>query len=378
MGELGSNIRFSKSGHQGTSAMDFIHAAGLTQCLLLALYFFHKRKEPGNLLESLLLVVVAATIGIGYLYGSGLILKWPHIARLGFSLMALIGPIFLHSLKARDGHPFMLMDGLWYVVPTVITIYLLPFHFSPVEEKLDYLREDLVQIHFDCIVILYVTLISNLGSMGWAILTIYRSHRKSSPLSLGARIYYLVPLGFLVMAAAISSLDPNLLNSGLFSGVGSLIVLGRSYVLLYNREKQGQDNALFPSNSRYRKSLLPEDLVEAKGNEIQQYLAEESPYLEPDFQLPDLARAVQLSPVQTSQVINRYFEISFLQLIQRKRVEHARFLLKTRDASFSVLDIAMESGFNSKSAFNAAFRRIEGMSPSEFRKAQQKLPTSSE
>ena len=118
--------------------------------------------------------------------------------------------------------------------------------------------------------------------------------------------------------------------------------------------------------------------MEAKGNEIQQYLAEESPYLEPDFQLPDLARAVQLSPVQTSQVINRYFEFSFLQLIQRKRVEHARFLLKTRDASFSVLDIAMESGFNSKSAFNAAFRRIEGMSPSEFRKAQQKLPTSSE
>ena len=43
-------------------------------------------------------------------------------------------------------------------------------------------------------------------------------------------------------------------------------------------------------------------------------------------------------------------------------------LQSTHDVWGTILDIAMESGFNSKSAFNAAFRRIVGQSPSEFRK----------
>ncbi|HBS04787.1 MAG TPA: hypothetical protein DEA96_07480 [Leptospiraceae bacterium] len=348
--------------------MDFIHAAGITQCILLALYFIHRRNEPGNLSESLLLLVVAASISIGYLYGSGLILLWPHIARMGFSFMALIGPLFLFSVRAREGQGLNPWDALWMVVPAGITIYLLPFHFSSVEEKLNYLREDLIQIHLDCIVILYVTLLSNLISMGWSILFIYRKDREDSSLTLGARLYYLVPLIFLLVAAIVSATDPNLLNSGLFSGVGSLIVLGRAYVLLYNREKQGQNHALYPPGQRYRKSLLSEDMVQQMGERISEYMEDESPYLEPDFQLPALAKTMELSPVQTSQIINRFFECSFLQLIQRKRIEHAKSLLNTRDSSFSILDIAMESGFNSKSAFNSAFRKIVGISPSDYRK----------
>ncbi|MCB1140526.1 MAG: hypothetical protein KDK23_17340, partial [Leptospiraceae bacterium] len=81
--------------------MELIHAAGITQSLLLGLYFLHRRKEAGNLLESMLLFVVSATILVGYLYGSGLILKWPHFSRIGFTLMSLIGPLFLLSSRAR-------------------------------------------------------------------------------------------------------------------------------------------------------------------------------------------------------------------------------------------------------------------------------------
>ena len=354
--------------------MELIHAAGITQALLLAMYFFHRRKEPGNLAEASLLLVVAFTIAMGYLYGSGLILNWPHLSRLGFTLLSLIGPFFWMSLKQRQGRKINWKDLVWFAVPIGITIYLIPFHLSSTGHKLEYLRQDLVQIHFDCIVILYFSLVNNLVSMTGGIWQLYREDKSSleenpgTAASIGTRLYYSLPVILLITTAVLSSLDPNLLNSGLFSAVGSLIVLGRSYVVLYNRESSGAGHAMFPPAQRYRKSLLSDDLVEAKGREIEIFLEDESPYLEPDFQLSDLAKRLDLSSVQTSQILNRYFHCGFVPLIQKKRVEHARRLLQSRDSSFTILDIAMESGFNSKSAFNAAFRRIVGQSPSEFRK----------
>ncbi|MCB1169813.1 MAG: helix-turn-helix transcriptional regulator [Leptospiraceae bacterium] len=358
--------------------MELIHAAGITQSLLLGLYFLHRRREAGNLLESILLFVVGATILVGYLYGSGLIVKWPHLSRIGFTLMSLIGPLFLLSSRARSERPPVAFDLLWFLVPLGITLYLIPFHLSSAEFKAEYLKQDLIQIHFDCVIILYFSLINNLLAMARAILLLYRRDKSSTSSAMGTRfiggrkLYYFLPLALLLAASAVSITDPNLMNSGLFSAVGSLIVLGRSYVLLYNRETTGQSHEMYPPADRYRKSLLAEDLVQTKGKEIEDYLNEDSPYLEPDFQLSDLARRLELSNVQTSQIINRFFEMSFLQLVQKKRVEQSLNLLKTRDASFTILDIAMESGFNSKSAFNAAFRKITGLSPTEYRNENQK------
>lgn len=353
--------------------MELIHAAGITQSMLLALYFFHRRKEPGNLLESLLLLVVAATIGVGYLYGSGLILQIPHLSRIGFTLMSLIGPLFLFSWKLRNSGKLHWKDALWCLAPLGITLYLIPFHLSSLDYKVAYLKQDLVQIHFDCVVILYVSLSNNLLSMTLTIYLLYRGDRQSmngGGFSTGRKAYYFLPLTALIVVAAMSATDPNLMNSGLFSAAGSLVVLGRSYVLLYNRESTGVSHALYPPGERYRKSLLPEELVRSKGKEIELYMEEDCPYLEPDFQLPELARKVELSTVQTSQVLNRYFETGFIPLVQRYRVEHAKKLLSSRNSSFSVLDIAMESGFNSKSAFNASFRKYAGISPTEFRTLQ--------
>ena len=362
--------------------MDFIHGAGIAQCILLAVYFLHKRKEPGNLLESVLLLIVAATIGISYLYATGLVLKWPHLGRFGFTFMSLIGPLFALSMKARESRGIQKWDSLWFIVPLGVTVYLIPFHLSSVDEKMRYLREDLVEIHLDCVIILYLALFNNLFSMGHSMLSMYRWEKTSSNfsnigISMGARAYYWIPISFLLIAASYSAFDPNVLNSGLFSAAGSLIVLLRAYVLLYNRETSGENHAMYPPELRYRKNLLPEDLVQQKGQTISEYLDEESPFLEPDFQLPQLAKAVNLNTVQASQIINRYFKCSFIQLIQKRRVEHAVDLLRQRDESFSILDIAMESGFNSKSSFNASFRRIHGQSPSEYRRSKQNDMTDS-
>jgi AraC-like DNA-binding protein len=71
-------------------------------------------------------------------------------------------------------------------------------------------------------------------------------------------------------------------------------------------------------------------------------------------------------PHYVSQVISQEFASNFYDLVNRHRIEHAKRLLRA-DPEGNVLTIAMDSGFNSKSAFHVAFRRCTGTTPSNFR-----------
>lgn len=91
-------------------------------------------------------------------------------------------------------------------------------------------------------------------------------------------------------------------------------------------------------------------------------------YRDPDLTLQSLSTRLQLQHHRLSQVLNRRLYTSFRSYINRYRLEEARQLL-LNEPELSVLEIAFAVGFNSKLAFNAAFSRDTGLTPSEFRKA---------
>jgi AraC-like DNA-binding protein len=355
--------------------MELLHAAGITQAVLLALYFFRRRNEPGNLFEAALLLTVAASILIGWLYGTQRILEFPNLARTGFTFMSLIGPLLFWSVRSREVGRNRLhgRDALFALVPIGITVYLIPFHLSSTTAKLQYLREDLIAIHPDCIVILYLSLLNNFFAFAAALYRLFKSGasqiRASGAVGMARQnlLFYLIPSVLLFLGAGVSALSPQLMNSGLFSGLASLIALSRSYILLYNQQTETPADAMYPPALKYQKALLPEERVQDLGRKLTEYFADEQPHLEPDFSLNDAARRIACSPVQTSQIINRHFGKSFVQLCQDLRIQTAQQLLRTRPESFSILDIALESGFNSKSVFNAAFKKHVGETPSSWR-----------
>ena len=70
-----------------------------------------------------------------------------------------------------------------------------------------------------------------------------------------------------------------------------------------------------------------------------------------------------------SAVINKHYGTNFFEFMNKYRVEEAkRLLLDKNCAEMTVLDILLQAGFNSKSAFHRFFNRLVGVSPTEFRK----------
>lgn len=95
-------------------------------------------------------------------------------------------------------------------------------------------------------------------------------------------------------------------------------------------------------------------------------MAEDKLYQNEDLNLAMLARSLELTPHQLSELINTRFGYGFSRYVREQRVAEAQRLLE-RDRSASVLSIGLTTGFRSQSNFYAAFREITGESPGAFR-----------
>lgn len=119
---------------------------------------------------------------------------------------------------------------------------------------------------------------------------------------------------------------------------------------------------------KYEKSALDTEMSAALLAELQHHMNTEKPYFDCSLTLTQLAGQLGISSNYLSQVINEQLKINFFDFINHHRVEEAKRLLadpgKTKK---NILAIALESGFNSKSAFYTAFKKHTGITPTQFR-----------
>jgi AraC-like DNA-binding protein len=106
--------------------------------------------------------------------------------------------------------------------------------------------------------------------------------------------------------------------------------------------------------------------VEARLLQLMQ--GDEALYREPALTIGQVARRSGYPEYLVSAVINRRFGGTFWDYINRLRVEAVRARLADREDARTILDIAYDCGFTSKSTFNAAFKRQVGETPSGYRK----------
>ncbi len=102
-------------------------------------------------------------------------------------------------------------------------------------------------------------------------------------------------------------------------------------------------------------------------------------YLTQNLTIEDFARQVGIHYREVSSIINSEFKTNFFEFVNEYRVNRAKQLLL--DPAFermTILDILLESGFNSKSSFHRFFKRYTGMSAAEFRKQGETAPNTPE
>ncbi|RYY73317.1 MAG: AraC family transcriptional regulator [Gammaproteobacteria bacterium] len=146
-------------------------------------------------------------------------------------------------------------------------------------------------------------------------------------------------------------------------------------------------NALFIYSVVYAHQLLvtkPEAIKEEKLDEkiaakaiqkVQTGMEEQKLYLKSNLNIEEFSKRIDLPIRDVSAVINKHYGTNFFEFMNRYRVEEAkRLLLDESCADMTIMDILLQAGFNSKSAFHRFFNRLVGISPSEYRKRAQQNP----
>lgn len=123
----------------------------------------------------------------------------------------------------------------------------------------------------------------------------------------------------------------------------------------------------------YKKTGLDEISAAQLYQRLLGHMEKEKPYLRDDLSLSILAQQIGVNPNQLSQAINQKSANNFFVFVNTYRVEEVKTKLLDPDLShLSILGIAYECGFRSKSAFNRIFKTQTGIGPLEYQKQNSK------
>ena len=119
---------------------------------------------------------------------------------------------------------------------------------------------------------------------------------------------------------------------------------------------------------KYKKSSLDDEEKETILKAIVNQMQNEKYFKSSLASLSGLAKTINESHHHVSQVINEKLNQSFFELLATYRVEEAKMILRTElGKKLTIEEIAEQVGYNSKSAFNTAFKKITSQTPSSFR-----------
>ncbi|WP_297098946.1 AraC family transcriptional regulator [uncultured Draconibacterium sp.] len=165
-------------------------------------------------------------------------------------------------------------------------------------------------------------------------------------------------------------------TDGLFLALSVFVILigyfGLKQKIIFGSEYEQQAISI-EGKIKYSGSTLKEDEAVKYIKQLNQYIQLEKPYLNPGLTLTQLASDLNISPHHLSQIINEHFNMNFFEYTNQFRVEEVKSRINNpKFESFSLLGIALDSGFNSKSAFNRIFKKYTNQTPSQYRSGSTK------
>lgn len=368
---------------------------GLFQGLFLglALIIINKGNRRANKTMGLMIITFSLSVSHVAIIKLGLIDSLSHLMMTGYPLLFVFGPLLLLYVKFLTNPKFKFdISYFYHFIPFLaLIIYLLPvFYINSTAEKimllntwdewagfLDYVISPLQSIHF-LIYIYFVhrevkihnETIKNLFSsveginLKWI--------QKIFIISLSCILFYffLTLLGIFGMREFFKAYG------------GEAIALAVSlaiYLTGYFALRQPEIIILEPKCEATEPDIKPDQqlLDEEKSRiilgKLETYMEMEKPYLNNLINIKELSSQTGILSHHISFVLNKHLQLNFFDFINKYRISSAcKKLSDPEYSSSTILEIAYEVGYNSKSAFNTAFKKFTNITPSDYRKSKKK------
>jgi len=151
------------------------------------------------------------------------------------------------------------------------------------------------------------------------------------------------------------------------SDITWMIVSGLPFFVAYFAINQPELFRMTEASEKYRFSNLSEESVLDLKGQLGKLMLDKKPFLNPKLTLLELAEMIETNTHTLSRVINEGFDRNFYDFVNWYRVEEFKELVNQEQyKNLTFLAIAYEVGFSSKTTFNRAFKKLEGITPREY------------
>lgn len=333
----------------------FFSALGAFNGVIIGLYFllFAKPKVASNYFLGALLLALSIRIGKSVFLHFN-----PNLAggflQFGMSACLFIGPSLYFYLKAVTKPKSSLSDWKYHYVPLFAIILAIDLSYPWYEfRKLWY------YVFYSIYAVWFIYLVLS----GWIIRTSIVGLFTKRRLSYMEVWVVSIFIGNLLIWIAYNTTSYTSYITGAlsFSFILYLLIL----LLVLTRKK---DPGFLGRQIKYQNKKISNEEARQLQEQIDQLMVNQGLFKDANLKLSSLASELNIQPHRLSQLINDNLEKNFTLFLNEYRIEHAKGLIVS-DSHLKLESIGYECGFNSKSTFYTAFKKITGMTPAKYKGA---------
>ena len=347
---------------------------------------FKRPKERQNIfLKGLLLLLLIHFAGELFIY-SGAYNYAPAIAGAQFPFRVLLGPalyFYAHATMSPDKAVDKRLSALAISGPILVLLAMLPFIFmiSPAE-KLALANPstrdpELWQIAvFTCLFATFIFILFTVLFLVTA-LKLHNSHRQQlmerfseieqRSLDWFTPVLVIWGAAWLMYAVefSLSALGWFWFGSGVLLPIFEAIALAIFIQKALSQKVLNESEKGLPRASQTRTALLSAEKMQLIASKLEHAMKEDKLFLQDNLSLNKLSESVSETENHISETLSQFLHTKFFQFVNGFRIEEAKKALQ--DSDKLITSIAFDVGFNSKSTFNTAFKKIVGYSPTAYR-----------
>jgi AraC-like DNA-binding protein len=382
--------------------MTNLNFAGVVLALLFFTLILTKRdKQLRDYLLAFFIFLLGAFLLIKYAFQNDLFNSYPIIIYLDIYYWVLLGPtLYIYTQVSTRGENYLRTNYLYTLIPAVLVticfskyVFVNPTALFSESEKFSLIAKIGIYIWLYNSPIFYVLTIIAL-----------RKHQKqiknqfSFTRSIDLKWLYYLSHGFAVFILFLLSRAPiqMIFNWDYpFDNYAISLVVVLIYIFgigffgyrqrgIFDNYNVFENELVKPElpqrietdeeihHISYKKSGLNKEEALLIVNKLKSSMQSEQLYLESELDMSSLADKVEVSTHKLSQVINEYLNKNFFDFVNEYRIEKVKYLLSDPDNNhFKIISLAYDSGFNSKSTFYTLFKKLEGITPAQYRQKNQ-------